>query len=230
MQHRKILTLVDYFETLNNVYLIFNLTLSGNLYDRVHGRERYHETDAADLTRALVSGIAYLHSNEIVHGSMKPENLLFRTPEEKSDLLIAELGFCKDLDVNVDSSACGERYPTPDAFGAPETVGDPRRGKPVDIWAIGVLTYFMLCGYLPFDRDSDLEKMQAIRAADYSFTPIEYWRDVSADARDFITSCLKVNPRKGITAQTALNHPFLTTERKSVLEPGPVQSSQDVGS
>jgi serine/threonine protein kinase len=48
-----------------------------------------------------------------------------------------------------------------------------------DLWAIGVITYFLLCGYTPFDRDSNLEEMQAILVADYSFTPVEYWRGVS---------------------------------------------------
>lgn len=53
-----------------------------------------------------------------------------------------------------------------------------------DLWAIGVITYFLLCGYTPFDRDSNLEEMQAILVADYSFTPVEYWRGVSNQGMD----------------------------------------------
>ena len=48
-----------------------------------------------------------------------------------------------------------------------------------DVWAIGVITYFLLCGYTPFDRDTNLEEMQAILAADYKFEPVDYWQDVS---------------------------------------------------
>ena len=81
-----------------------------------------------------------------------------------------------------------------------------------DIWAIGVITYFLLCGYTPFDRDSNLEEMQAILQADYSFTPIEYWRNVTMAARDFIKQCLTVDPRQRMTAHQALNHPWINTE------------------
>jgi calcium/calmodulin-dependent protein kinase I len=78
-----------------------------------------------------------------------------------------------------------------------------------DIWAIGVITYFLLCGYTPFDRDSNLEEMQAILVADYSFTPIEYWRGVSQYAREFIKRCLTVDPRQRITAHQALQHVWI---------------------
>jgi calcium/calmodulin-dependent protein kinase I len=72
-----------------------------------------------------------------------------------------------------------------------------------------VITYFLLCGYTPFDRDSNLEEMQAILAADYSFTPLEYWRGVSQEARNFISSCLTVNPKSRMTAHEALQHPWV---------------------
>jgi calcium/calmodulin-dependent protein kinase I len=79
-----------------------------------------------------------------------------------------------------------------------------------DIWAIGVITYFLLCGYTPFDRDSNLEEMQAILVADYSFTPLEYWRGVSLTAREFIRRCLTVDPAARMTAHEALSHPWIT--------------------
>ena len=86
------------------------------------------------------------------------------------------------------------------------TVG---HSKPVDIWAMGVITYFLLCGYTPFDRDSDFEEMQAILNADYSFTPVDYWRGVSDGAKDFIRRCLTIDPARRMTAHEALQHPFV---------------------
>lgn len=82
-----------------------------------------------------------------------------------------------------------------------------------DVWAIGVITYFLLCGYTPFDRDSNLEEMQAILVADYSFTPLEYWRGVSLSARDFIRRCLTTDPRARMTAHEALSHVFVGEDR-----------------
>ncbi|CAG8971174.1 hypothetical protein HYALB_00010174 [Hymenoscyphus albidus] len=205
--HQNILTLVDYFETLNNLYLVTDLALGGELFDRICRKGSYYESDAADLIRATLSAVAYLHDHGIVHRDLKPENLLFRTPEDNADLLIADFGLSRIMDeeqFHVLTTTCG----TP-GYMAPEIFKKTGHGKPVDIWAIGVITYFLLCGYTPFDRDSNLEEMQAILIADYSFTPIEYWRGVSLQAREFIKRCLTIDPTQRMTAHDALGHPFV---------------------
>ncbi|KAL8824595.1 MAG: hypothetical protein Q9170_008104, partial [Blastenia crenularia] len=119
------------------------------------------------------------------------------------------------------TTTCG----TP-GYMAPEIFKKTGHGKPVyvfhllhpltpqlssssDVWAIGVITYFLLCGYTPFDRDSNLEEMQAILIADYSFTPLEYWRGVSLPARNFIKKCLTIDPHSRMTSHQALSHPFV---------------------
>ncbi|KAL1959794.1 hypothetical protein VTO42DRAFT_939 [Malbranchea cinnamomea] len=208
MGHRNILTLVDYFETMNNLYLVTDLALGGELFDRICRKGSYYESDAADLIRATLSAVAYLHDHGIVHRDLKPENLLFRTPEDNADLLIADFGLSRIMDeeqFHVLTTTCG----TP-GYMAPEIFKKTGHGKPVDIWAIGVITYFLLCGYTPFDRDSNLEEMQAILVADYSFTPLEYWRNVSQTAREFIKRCLTVDPQARITAHEALQHPWIS--------------------
>ncbi|KIV99872.1 hypothetical protein, variant [Verruconis gallopava] len=210
MGHQNILTLVDYFETMNNLYLVTDLALGGELFDRICRKGSYYESDAADLIRATLSAVAYLHDHGIVHRDLKPENLLFRTPEDNADLLIADFGLSRIMDeeqFHVLTTTCG----TP-SYMAPEIFNKSGHGKPVDIWAIGVITYFLLCGYTPFDRDSNLEEMQAIMIADYSFTPVEYWRDVSETARDFIRRCLTIDPHARMTAHEALNHPWIREE------------------
>ncbi|CAL3971888.1 hypothetical protein PZA11_005146 [Diplocarpon coronariae] len=208
MGHQNILTLVDYFETLNNLYLVTDLALGGELFDRICRKGSYYESDAADLIRATLSAVAYLHDHGIVHRDLKPENLLFRTPEDNADLLIADFGLSRIMDeeqFHVLTTTCG----TP-GYMAPEIFKKTGHGKPVDIWAIGVITYFLLCGYTPFDRDSNLEEMQAILIADYSFTPIEYWRGVSKQAREFIKRCLTIDPTQRMTSHEALSHPFVS--------------------
>jgi len=207
MGHQNILTLVDYFETMNNLYLVTDLALGGELFDRICRKGSYYEADAADLIRATLSAVAYLHDHGIVHRDLKPENLLFRTPEDNADLLIADFGLSRIMDeeqFHVLTTTCG----TP-GYMAPEIFKKTGHGKPVDLWALGVITYFLLCGYTPFDRDSDFEEMQAILNADYSFTPLEYWRGVSDSAKDFIRRCLTIDPNKRMTAHEALQHPFV---------------------
>lgn len=72
-----------------------------------------------------------------------------------------------------------------------------------------MITYFLLCGYPPFDRESNLEEMQAILIADYSFSPVEFWRGVSKTAREFIKRCLTVDPVQRMTSHQALQHPWI---------------------
>lgn len=142
-----------------------------------------------------------------MHRDLKPENLLFRTPEDNADLLIADFGLSRIMDeeqFHVLTTTCG----TP-GYMAPEIFKKSGHGKPVDVWAIGVITYFLLCGYTPFDRDSNLEEMQAILVADYSFTPLEYWRGVSVQARQFIKRCLTIDPTQRMTSHEALSHPWI---------------------
>jgi calcium/calmodulin-dependent protein kinase I len=211
MGHRNILTLVDYFETQNNLYLVTDLALGGELFDRICRKGSYYECDAANLILATLSAVSYLHDHGIVHRDLKPENLLFRTPEDNADLLIADFGLSRIMDeeqFHVLTTTCG----TP-GYMAPEIFKKTGHGKPVDVWAIGVITYFLLCGYTPFDRDSNLEEMQAILVADYSFHPVEFWRGVSDAARDFIRRCLTIDPTQRITAHEALSHPFVAGEK-----------------
>ncbi|KAG5952830.1 hypothetical protein E4U53_007885 [Claviceps sorghi] len=211
MGHQNILTLVDYFETMNNLYLVTDLALGGELFDRICRKGSYYESDAADLIRATLSAVAYLHDHGIVHRDLKPENLLFRTPEDNADLLIADFGLSRIMDeekFHVLTTTCG----TP-GYMAPEIFKKTGHGKPVDLWALGVITYFLLCGYTPFDRDSDFEEMQAILNADYSFTPVDYWRGVSSHAKDFVRRCLTIDHTKRITAHEALQHPFVAAQR-----------------
>ena len=207
MGHRNILTLVDYFETANNLYLVTDLALGGELFDRICRKGNYYESDAASLILATLSAVAYLHDHGIVHRDLKPENLLFRTPEDNADLLIADFGLSRIMDdehFHVLTTTCG----TP-GYMAPEIFKKAGHGKPVDVWAIGVITYFLLCGYTPFDRDSNLEEMQAILIADYRFEPLAFWRGVSDSAKDFVRRCLTVDPAARPTAHEALAHPFL---------------------
>ena len=95
-----------------------------------------------------------------------------------------------------------------------------------------MITYFLLCGYTPFDRDTNLEEMQAILAADYKFEPADYWQDVSDNgmsqdplkieeyelkdepARDFIRKCLTIDPTQRLTAHQSLQHPFLSEDKE----------------
>lgn len=98
-------------------------------------------------------------------------------------------------------------------YMAPEVIRKLGHGKPVDLWSIGVLTYFLLAGYTPFDNENNVEELHAILSADFKFDP-EYWSDISAEAKDFIKKLIIVDPRKRMTAKEALAHPWLADNGK----------------
>jgi calcium/calmodulin-dependent protein kinase I len=100
---------------------------------------------------------------------------------------------------------------------SPQTKTSKLKPAHRDIWAIGVITYFLLCGMTPFDRDSNMEEMQAILNADYKFDP-DYWSGVSETAKDFIRCCLTVDPAARLTAHQALEHPFLAEHHRGLKE------------
>jgi serine/threonine protein kinase len=207
--HRNIVTLHDYFETAHNLYLCFDLCTGGELFDRICAKGNYYEKDAADLVRIIFSAVAYLHQCGIVHRDLKPENLLFRDPSEDADIMICDFGLSRVMESDkmaLLTEICG----TP-GYMAPEIFLKSGHHKPVDVWAMGVITYFLLCGYTPFDRDSQAKETEAIIAGDYKFEPAEYWENVSDSARDFIRQCLTINPAKRPTAQDMLKHKWLSS-------------------
>ena len=111
------------------VYLVTDLALGGELFDRICRKGSYYESDAADLIRAVLSAVAYLHDHGIVHRDLEPENLLFRTPEDNADLLIADFGLSRIMDeeqFHVLTTTCG----TP-GYMAPEIFKKSGHGKPV---------------------------------------------------------------------------------------------------
>jgi calcium/calmodulin-dependent protein kinase I len=124
------------------VYLVTDLALGGELFDRICRKGSYYESDAADLMRATLSAVAYLHDHGIVHRDLKPENLLFRTPEDNADLLIADFGLSRIMDeeqFHVLTTTCG----TP-GYMAPEIFKKSGHGKPVYERLLAPFCGFML--------------------------------------------------------------------------------------
>ncbi|KAJ3370372.1 hypothetical protein GGF31_004203 [Allomyces arbusculus] len=205
--HPNLISLVDYFESANNLYLILEYCRGGELFYRICNKGHYYEHDAANIVRTICDAVAYLHDQNVIHRDLKPENLLFRTADEDSDLMIADFGLARCLESDsypLLTTVCG----TP-GFMSPEILQHLPYGKPVDMWAIGCITYFLLVGYTPFDRNSTADEIQAIIAADYAFTPEEYWVHVSDTAKDFIRGLLMLDPNERMTARQALEHPWL---------------------
>ncbi|KAJ3073834.1 hypothetical protein HDU98_000504, partial [Podochytrium sp. JEL0797] len=182
--HNHIVTLYEYFETPNSLYLVMDLCTGGELFEWIMEKGTFYEEDAAEIIRTVVDCVAYLHDNNVVHRDIKPENLLFRSKNSLTELMIADFGLSKTLDPENADLLLKSTVGTP-GYMAPEILRRQGHGKPVDMWAIGVMTYFLLCGYFPFavmgggpDFNNGVDR---VLRADFAFEPKEYWMEISQD-------------------------------------------------
>jgi len=205
VNHPNIINLKEIVDTKNCLFIVTELVTGGELFDKIVELGAYSEKDASVLVYKMTSAIEYLHSKGIVHRDLKPENLLLKNDNDVREVNLADFGLSKIMSQKVMmQTACG----TP-GYVAPEVLQAKGYDKEVDMWSIGVITYILLCGFPPFYNEKLQELFEQIMKADYDF-PEDYWEDISQEAKDFINKLLVVDPKKRLTAATALQHPWLS--------------------
>lgn len=204
VSHKNVVGLIEEFDTKEKLYLILEFAGGSELFDRIVDKGNYTERDASRICRQITTAIEYLHDLNIVHRDLKPENLLFATVAEDADIKVADFGLSKLMTDGAQlQSACG----TPN-YIAPEILLQEGYGKPIDMWAVGVILYILLCGFAPFYHEQDSKLYQLILKGKVEF-PEEYWGDISDSAKDLILKMLVKSPNKRLTAKQALDHPWM---------------------
>ncbi|TGO24373.1 hypothetical protein BPAE_0104g00030 [Botrytis paeoniae] len=208
MKHKHIVKFVDWFESRDKYYIVTQLAIGGELFDRICEQGRFTEKDASQTIRQVLEAVDYLHDNNVVHRDLKPENLLYLTQDPHSDLVLADFGIAKMLDTKdeVLTTMAGSF-----GYAAPEVMLKKGHGKPVDMWSMGVITYTLLCGYSPFRSENLQDLIEECSNARVIFHE-RYWKDVSDDAKDFIGHLLQPRADDRSTSKEALAHPWLSGE------------------
>ncbi|PIA18853.1 serine-threonine protein kinase [Coemansia reversa NRRL 1564] len=212
LHHPHIVQLLDWFESKDKYYLVFQLCTGGELFNKISEYGRFTEEDAVKLIRCGFESIAYLHSHNIVHRDIKPENLIFLDETENAPLMLADFGIARIMksDDEVLNTLCGSF-----GYAAPEILLRLGHGKPVDIWSMGVVTFSSLCGYSPFWQYNDPRSLIMAMQSDNVEFDERFWWGISDHAKDFIRRCLCANQHDRMTAEQALQHPWLSGEHVS---------------
>ncbi|XP_034937403.1 calcium/calmodulin-dependent protein kinase type II alpha chain isoform X8 [Chelonus insularis] len=205
LQHPNIVRLHESIQEENCHYLVFDLVTGGELFEDIVAREFYSEADASHCIQQILESVHHCHHNGIVHRDLKPENLLLASKAKGAAVKLADFGLA--IEVQGDVQAWYGFAGTP-GYLSPEVLKKESYGKPVDIWACGVILYILLVGYPPFWDEDQHRLYSQIKAGAYDY-PSPEWDTVTPEARNLINQMLTVNPTKRITASEALRHPWI---------------------
>mmetsp|Transcript_43691 Transcript_43691/g.68406 ORF Transcript_43691/g.68406 Transcript_43691/m.68406 type:complete len:295 (+) Transcript_43691:114-998(+) len=218
--HPRCIRLIEVFEDSKAVHLVEELATGGELFDRILDLGYFSEKDAALVMKQVLEGIAYMHSIGACHRDLKPENLLMvsgdKDKPEYNECKIADFGLSSLRPVDTEDTTMNTVCGTPD-YLAPEVIIIAAEGSKsrktydakVDVWAIGVIWYTMLCGYPPFWSENMAEMLHMIRKGDYSF-PSPAWDAVTKETKDFIAFMLQVDAAKRPSSKECLESAYLS--------------------
>ncbi|KAJ4948836.1 hypothetical protein JOQ06_020359 [Pogonophryne albipinna] len=185
VRHPSIIELIEVDETPSQLFLVMELVKGGDLFDAITSSTKYSERDSSAMVFNLSGAVKYLHRMNIVHRDIKPENLL-----------LGDFGLATVLEGPL-FTVCG----TP-TYVAPEIIAETGYGLKVDIWAAGVITYILLCGFPPFRSENNVQEelFDQILRGKLEF-PSPDWDDISLPAKMLISQMLQDDPHTVSSAE-----------------------------
>lgn len=227
LDHESIIDLIDAFENIHHIFIVMHRYPGSMLYDFVLTHKQLREKDVALIIRRITEGVDYMHSMNVIHRDLRPENILIRHEalpgnQEEDDIKvkIIDFGLSKIIiDVNKTSSFVGSR-----SYLAPEMISKKVYDKSVDIWSLGVLTFVLLCGCLPFGPDEEnnetpptaITSTTSRRQFAIKFPP--WSNNLSSSARDLLYNMLDVDPTRRYSTEQILQHPWISRKGRTINE------------
>ncbi|XP_065350367.1 titin homolog isoform X3 [Cloeon dipterum] len=210
LRHPKLLQLEAAFETARDIILVTEYVTGGELFERVVADDfTLTERDCILFMRQICEGVLYMHSQNIVHLDLKPENIMCRTRTSHHIKLI-DFGLAKRLEGDEPVRVL---FGTPE-FVPPEVISYEPISVASDMWSVGVICYVLLSGLSPFMGDNDAETFANTTRADFDFDD-EAFDAISQDAKDFISALLVQRKEKRLTAAECLTHKWLAHQNKT---------------
>ena len=210
LDHPNILKIFEFYSTKESYSIVTELCKGGELFQEIVDKGPFDEVYSAYVMFQILSAINYCHGMKIVHRDLKPENILIveRDKNGMPRIKIADFGTSKMFEKGaVQRKLVGSSY-----YIAPEVLKKHYDEK-CDIWSCGVIMYILLSGRPPFAGDNDREIMDKVAKGRYDLETSPF-DSVSSSSKDLIKKLLVMDPKKRISAQEALNHPWFK-EKKS---------------
>ncbi|XP_052510217.1 MAP kinase-activated protein kinase 2 isoform X2 [Budorcas taxicolor] len=214
-----IVRIVDVYENLyagrKCLLIVMECLDGGELFSRIQDRgdQAFTEREASEIMKSIGEAIQYLHSINIAHRDVKPENLLYTSKRPNAILKLTDFGFAKETTShNSLTTPCYTPY-----YVAPEVLGPEKYDKSCDMWSLGVIMYILLCGYPPFYSNHGLAispgMKSRIRMGQYEF-PNPEWSEVSEEVKMLIRNLLKTEPTQRMAITEFMNHPWIMQSTK----------------
>ena len=205
-KHPNIIQLYDVFENENYIYIIMEYCAGGDLFSYIEKRGfRLPETRAAEIIHKLSTAVFFLHEYGVVHRDLKPENILMTDNSSNADIRLVDFGLGKIIGPG---EMCTDPFGT-FSYVAPEVLKEKPYSFKVDLFAIGIISYLLVAGFLPFDHETS--EKEIARQTVYEPTPFpnSVWKNISNEARMFVDNLLQKNPDKRMGIQEVLQHKWL---------------------
>ena len=176
-----LISMTNSFKDNGNLFILFEFEIGGDLFTHMAKKGMLNESQAKFYISQIVLGIDYLHALDILHRDIKPENILISSD---GYIKLTDFGLSKVVKTRT-YTFCG----TPE-YIAPEIISHQRYGKTADWWSIGVLTYELVVGSLPF-QDTPPGLFEKILSGKFK-TPA----NLSLDLKDFLKNMIQVDITK----------------------------------
>jgi calcium-dependent protein kinase len=210
----------DAYEDEGAYYLVVDYLNGMNLLDYLGktSKKKLNEQVIAGYVNQILNALSHCHSHDIIHGDLRPSNVVFTDAEGKT-LKLIDFRYGDEFDPKDPKN---QDIFGPPGYAAPEVVKNKEYIKQSDIWSCGIMTYYMFTGELPYDLDEKatveglFDKIKAVSFTEESFKgPI--WDKVSSQCKKFIVSMLNTDPKRRLTAETLTTDEWLKNTKTTPL-------------